>query len=188
MSNNNYVTIPSNIYIVHYGVIEKSYFRLCSRDCYLAKMANDLNIIPLFINGEEVTNSSTFEVISPSTGSACWKAVSATPEDAIKAVETAQAAFPTWSKSKPSTRTAILLKAADLLETHVEQYANYMMTEMGADRGTAQFFVVPLAIAMCRDIAGRISGVCGSAPVVAKEGQSAMIWKEPYGVCLGVVA
>jgi len=151
-------------------------------------MANEDIIIPLFINGKEVMGSSTFEVISPSIGSACWNAVSATSEDATKAVEIAQAAFPTWSKTKPSTRTAILLKAADILEAHAEELANYMMTEMGADRGASQFFVVPLAIAMCRDIAGRISSVCGSAPIVAKEGQSAMVWKEPYGVCLGIVA
>jgi acyl-CoA reductase-like NAD-dependent aldehyde dehydrogenase len=151
-------------------------------------MANNNVAVPLFINGQEITHSSTFDVISPGTGSACWRAVSATSDDAIKAVETAQAAFPTWSKTKPSTRMAILLKAADILEQQAEEYANYMMTEMGADRGVAQFFVVPLAIAMCRDIAGRISSVCGSSPVVAKEGQSAIVWKEPYGVCLGIVA
>ena len=144
--------------------------------------------IPLLINGEEVTRSSTFDVISPSTSSVCWKAVSATPDEATKAVEAAQAALPTWSQTKPSTRTAILLKAADVLEKNVEEYATHMMTEMGADRGAAQFFVLPLAIAMCRDIAGRISSVCGSVPVVAREGQSAMVWKEPYGVCLGIVA
>jgi acyl-CoA reductase-like NAD-dependent aldehyde dehydrogenase len=151
-------------------------------------MSKSTFTIPLFINGEEATHSSVFDVMSPSTGSVCWTAASATAEDAIKAVEAAQAAFPTWAKTKPSTRTAILLKAADILETNAEEYATYMMTEMGADRGTAQFFVLPLAIAMCRDIAGRISSVCGSVPVVAKEGQSAMVWKEPYGVCLGIVA
>ncbi|KAF2644030.1 aldehyde dehydrogenase [Massarina eburnea CBS 473.64] len=151
-------------------------------------MANKSTIIPLLINGEDITHSSTLEVISPATGEACWSAVSATSEDAVQAVETAQAAFPAWSKTKPSTRSAILLKAADILETNVAKYAGYMMTEMGADIGSAQFFVLPLAIAMCRDIAGRIASVCGSVPVVAKEGQSAMVWKEPYGVCLGIVA
>jgi acyl-CoA reductase-like NAD-dependent aldehyde dehydrogenase len=151
-------------------------------------MANDNLIVPLVINGNEITHTSLFEVISPSTGLPCWTAVSATSDDAAKAVETAQAAFPEWSKSKPSTRMAILLRVADILEQHAEEYANYMVTEMGADIGTAQFFVVPLAVAMCRDIAGRISSVCGSAPVVAKEGQSAMVWKEPYGVCVGIVA
>ena len=151
-------------------------------------MATNSQDIPLLINGKDVHHSSTFDIVSPGAGEVCWKAVSASTEDATRAVEAAQTAFPSWSQTKPSTRTAILLKAADILETNVEKYANYMMTEMGADRGVAQFFVTPLAIAMCRDIAGRISSVCGSVPAVAKEGQSAMVWKEPYGVILGVVA
>lgn len=151
-------------------------------------MADKEVVVPLLINGEEITKSSTFDVISPASGQPCWKAVSATREDAVKAVETAQAAFPSWSKTKPSMRTAVLLKAADILESRVEEYASYMVTEMGTDMGTAQFFVVPLAVAMCRDIASRISSICGSVPVVEKEGQSAMVWKEPYGVCLGIVA
>ncbi|KAF1951182.1 aldehyde dehydrogenase family protein [Byssothecium circinans] len=128
----------------------------------------DTNTVPLLINGEDISHTSTFDVISPASGEACWKAVSATSEDAVKA--------------------AVLLKAADILEQNVGEYAGYMMTEMGADVGSAQFFVLPLAIAMCRDIAGRIASVCGSVPIVAKEGQSAMVWKEPYGVCLSVVA
>ncbi|KAJ4351377.1 uncharacterized protein N0V89_006717 [Didymosphaeria variabile] len=150
-------------------------------------MANT-HSVPLLIDGQDVQHESTFDVISPATGELCWKAVSASADDAIKAVESAQAAFSSWSQTKPSTRTAILLKVADILEAKAEKYADYMMAEMGADRGAAQFFVTPLAIAMCRDIAGRISSVCGSVPVVAKEGQSAMVWKEPYGVVLGVVA
>lgn len=151
-------------------------------------MATRDYVVPLLINGNEVVHSSLFDVFSPSTDEVTWKAVSASTEDAIKAVEAAQAAFGPWSKTKPSTRTQILLKTADILESNIEEYANYMMTEMGANQGAAQFFVVPLAIAMCRDIAGRISTVCGSVPVVAAEGQSAMVWKEPYGVTLGIVA
>jgi acyl-CoA reductase-like NAD-dependent aldehyde dehydrogenase len=145
-------------------------------------------VVPLLINGEEITHSSLFDVVTPSTNEVAWKAVSATADDAIKAVEAAQAAFGSWSKTKPSTRTQILLKTADILESNIEEYASYMMTEMGANQGAAYFFVLPLAIAMCREIAGRISSICGSVPVVAAEGQSAMVWKEPYGVTLGIVA
>lgn len=84
-------------------------------------------------------------------------------------------------------RTQILLQAADLLEQGVEEYASFMTTEMGSDQGVAQYFVLPLAIAMMRDIAGRISGICGSVPVCQEEGTSCMVYKEPYGVVLGIV-
>lgn len=151
-------------------------------------MTSPHSIVPLLINGQDSQHDSTFDIVSPGSGDVCWSAVSANTQDATRAVDAAHAAFPSWSQTKPSTRSAILLKAADILEANVKNYADYMTAEMGADTGTAQFFVLPLAIAMCRDIAGRISSICGSVPVVAKEGQSAMVWKEPYGVILGVIA
>jgi acyl-CoA reductase-like NAD-dependent aldehyde dehydrogenase len=150
-------------------------------------MATQNYVVPLQINGKESSHSSTYDIISPSKNDVCWTAVSASAKDALSAIEAAKAAFPSWSSTKPSVRTAILLKAADIMEASIEQYAGYMMTEMGADIGAAQFFVLPLAISMCRDIAGRISSICGSVPAVAAEGQSAMVLREPYGVVLGIV-
>lgn len=58
---------------------------------------------------------------------------------------------------------------------------------MGANVGASRHFVVPLSIRMLRDIAARISGVCGSVPVLEGEGQSAIVYKEPMGVILGIV-
>ncbi|PYH41224.1 aldehyde dehydrogenase [Aspergillus saccharolyticus JOP 1030-1] len=144
-------------------------------------------VIPLIINGKEESAESTFDVISPYTNEPCWKAASASPQDAIRAVEAAEAAFPAWSQTKPTVRRDILLKAADILENRLKENAEYMRTEMGADVGASQFFIVPLGIAMLRDIAGRITSICGSVPIVEEEGQSAMIYKEPMGVILGIV-
>jgi acyl-CoA reductase-like NAD-dependent aldehyde dehydrogenase len=58
---------------------------------------------------------------------------------------------------------------------------------MGTDAPTARHLIVGLGISMMRDIACRISDVCGSVPKLGVDGQSAMVWKEPYGVILGVV-
>lgn len=143
--------------------------------------------VPLIINGKEEHPSSTFDVISPYTNEPCWTAAAATPQDALRAVEAADAAFPSWSTTKPTVRRDILLKAADLLEERLEQNAEYMRTEMGADVGASAGFVVPLAIRMLRDVAGRITSICGSVPVVEAEGQSAIVFKEPMGVILGIV-
>lgn len=143
--------------------------------------------VPLIINGEERNAASTFDVVSPYTNRTCWTVASATSQDAITAVESAEAAFPKWSQTKPTVRRDILLKAADILESRLEEYAEYMRTEMGADVGASQFFVVPLAISMLRDIAGRITSICGSVPVVETEGQSGIVYKEPMGVILGIV-
>ncbi|CAG7924480.1 unnamed protein product [Penicillium olsonii] len=143
--------------------------------------------IPLLINGESVTTPKTFPIISPYTNTKIWESSSASPDDALRAVEAANAAFPSWSATKPTVRRDILLKAADLLEARLDTNASYMRQEMGADVGASAGFVVPLAIRMLRDIAGRITSICGSVPVVETEGQSAIVYKEAMGVILGIV-
>jgi delta 1-pyrroline-5-carboxylate dehydrogenase len=143
--------------------------------------------VPLLINGREETTPKTFPVISPYTNKPIWNASAATPEDAIRAVEAADAAFPAWSQTKPTARRDILLKAADLLEARLKSNAEYMRQEMGADVGASAGFVVPLAVRMLRDVASRITSICGSVPVVETEGQSAMVFKEAMGVILGIV-
>ncbi|OQD73930.1 hypothetical protein PENDEC_c013G05268 [Penicillium decumbens] len=142
--------------------------------------------VPLIINGKEEFPSATFDVVSPYKNQTCWSAAAATPQDAIRAVEAADAAFHAWSQTKPTVRRDLLLKAAEVLEQRLEQNAEYMRTEMGADVGASQGFVVPLAIRMLRDVAGRITSICGSVPIVEVEGQSAMVLKEPMGVILGI--
>lgn len=144
-------------------------------------------VVPLIINGKEEIGPLTFNVVSPYTSEACWTATAGTAEDAVRAVDAAQAAFPVWSKLKPNTRRDILLKAADILESRLEENAAFMRTEMGADVGASQFFVVPISIRMLRDIAHRITSICGSVPTVEEDGRSAIVFKEPIGVILGIV-
>ena len=105
----------------------------------------------------------------------------------MRAVEAASTAFPAWSATKPTVRRDILLRTADILESRLEEISEIMRTEMGADVGTSQFFIAPLGIRMLRDLAGRITSICGSVPVVEEEGQSAIVHKEPMGVILGIV-
>ncbi|KAM4057260.1 aldehyde dehydrogenase family protein [Hirsutella rhossiliensis] len=143
--------------------------------------------VPSWIDGAEKTHETTFAVIAPSTSNVCWNAASASPADALLAVEAAAAALPAWKASKPMRRRAILLRAAALMEERADELSGYMSTEMGADAAFARHLVLELAIAMLRDCAARAPTVCGSVQAVETEGQSAMVWKEPYGVVLGIV-
>ncbi|KAH7094474.1 aldehyde dehydrogenase domain-containing protein [Paraphoma chrysanthemicola] len=143
--------------------------------------------IPLWIGGTEQEASSTFDVISPGSGKVCWSAASATSQDALKAVEAADKAFASWSKTKPAKRMEVLLKTASILEGNSAEYAGYMATEMGIEVSVAQSFMLPIAVGMMRDIAGRTVSICGSVPQCQQDGQSAIVFKEPYGVTLGIV-
>lgn len=142
--------------------------------------------VPLLINGQEVTTSTTFAVTSPSSHKDLWRASSASPSDVTSAVSAAKAAFPAWSKMKHSAKRNIFLKAASVIEARADEFADYMKLETGAGDMFANGFNVPKMADMLRDVAGRLSGVMGHIPSCEEEGTSALIVKEPFGVVLGI--
>jgi delta 1-pyrroline-5-carboxylate dehydrogenase len=143
-------------------------------------------VIPMQIGGKDVHTSSTFDVISPATGKLLHKCVSATVEDAIKAVEAAEKAFPAWRDTLPGKKRDIFLKAAGILDKRAQELGKYMEDETGAAEFWSSGFNVPVASDGLRDLAGRISSLSGTIPTIANEGRSALIYKEPYGVILGI--
>ena len=144
------------------------------------------HVVPLLINGKEVINETTFDVVSPVSGKAIWKGSAVSKQQAIEAVEAAQAAFPAWSKTKPSFRRDILLKASDVLKKRGEEVCEYMDIETGSFESMSKYFNLPSSIEQLRDLAGRISTVTGSIPVCGENGRSALMYKEPYGVVFGI--
>lgn len=144
------------------------------------------HVVPLLINGKEVTNDSTFDVVSPVTGKVIWKASSASKQQAVEAVEAAQAAFPAWSKTKPSFRRDILIRASDILKSRGDEICEYMDIETGSTEGVSKYFNLPSSIEQLRDVGGRIVTVTGNIPVCGEEGKSALMYREPYGVIFGI--
>ena len=144
------------------------------------------HVVPLLINGKEVVNETAFDVVSPVSGKLIWKGSSVSKKQAIEAVEAAQAAFPAWSKTKPSLRRDILLKASDILKDRGEEICEYMEIETGSDDANSKYFNLPSSIEQLRDLAGRIVTVTGNILVPGEEGKSALMYKEPYGVVFGI--
>lgn len=148
--------------------------------------AGETYTVPLLINGAEVHTDTTFDVTSPGTSENIWHASSVSKDDAIKAVEAAQAAFRSWSRAKPAFRRDIFLRAADILEGRKDELGQYMMDETGAEESFAKGFNAGLSTDMLREAAGKVSGIMGSIPVCAEEGTSALVYKEPFGVILSI--
>ena len=144
------------------------------------------SIIPLWINGKEVKTDVSFDVIDPQKDEVIWKSSLASVEHAAKVVEAAQAAFPSWSKTKLGFRRNIFLRAADILESRSKELCHYMKVETGADDFVTSVFNVSLSAEMLRDVAGRLMTITSYAPATIHEGRSAMVFKEPYGVVLGI--
>lgn len=135
--------------------------------------------VPLIINGEDITTKSTFGITNPKTGQEVWQSSSASVTDAVKAVETAQAALPTWSKTKPAVRRDIFLRAAELFKKRETELRQYQIEETGADEKFIDW-ILPLTIELLKDVAGRVTSIQGSVPLTAEEGRSAIIYKESY--------
>ncbi|KAI9148856.1 Vanillin dehydrogenase [Paramyrothecium foliicola] len=149
-------------------------------------ISTNINTIPLIINGKDVVTNETYEVISPVTGKHVWSFASAAESHVDEAVEKAQEAFPTWSKTKVAHRRDLFLTAADIIERRKRELGDYMHHEIGANEGY-QDFILGLSIDGLRDTAGRISGAMqGSMPESNLPGMKAMVLKRPYGVNLGI--
>ncbi|EXJ81956.1 hypothetical protein A1O1_08023 [Capronia coronata CBS 617.96] len=142
-------------------------------------------VVPLIINGEDVRSKETFPIVNPRTGETLWQAASATTDQANAAAAAGQAAFPAWSQMTYLARRDVLLKAADVMEEHLEELKRYDCEEMGAEMWWATFDTAT-AMAMIRDVAGRISSIEGTLTRTLEPGSMAMVMKIPYGVVFGI--
>lgn len=144
-----------------------------------------LSPVPLWIAGKEVTTSTTFDVFSPNDGKKLWSSCSASPKEAVHAVEAAQTALKTWRKTKPAEIRKIFLKVADIFEARQEELSKYMMEETGALPPFTGFNLTVTAENF-RDVAGRAAQILGAIPQTGTPGQAAFLFKEPYGVNFGI--
>jgi acyl-CoA reductase-like NAD-dependent aldehyde dehydrogenase len=142
--------------------------------------------VPAIIGGKDVHTSSTFDVISPATGKLLHKCSSVSVEEAIQAVEAAEKALPGWKATLPGKRRDIFLKAADILDKRAHELGKYMEDETGSAAFWAGGFNIPVSSDGLRDIAGRISSLVGMMPTMADPGKTALIYKEPFGVIMGI--
>ena len=137
--------------------------------------------IPLFINGEEVTTSTTFDVLNPRTGEAVFKAHGATPADANAAVDAATKAFPGWSKTKPNERRALFFRAAQLLRERVAQVTKLQIEETAADERFAGVFQGALSAGLLEECGSRTSSIEGAVPEPDEAGISCFPRRRFFG-------
>lgn len=143
------------------------------------------NKVPLIIGGKDLHGPESFSVFNPENGQRLWEAGGASVKEATQAVDAASAAFPVWSKTKPSARRDILLRAADLFQAHVAELSDYQARETAADPAFVRW-ILKLTVDNLKEVAGKTSLVGGSFQPSEENGRSAVVIKEPYGVVLGI--
>ncbi|KMU89076.1 salicylaldehyde dehydrogenase [Coccidioides immitis H538.4] len=147
-------------------------------------MAN--NTVPLIVDNKDVVTSTAFDVNSPGTGKAIYQCSSATVDDATRAVDSAHTAFKSWSKTKPAVRQDIMLKAAEIYLRRKDELIGYCAEETGAS-GPFPEITFGIGYQMFKDVAGRAANIEGVVPQLLEDGQSAIVYRVPYGVILSIV-
>ncbi len=143
--------------------------------------------INMLIGGTEqgAKSGATYERHDPVTGKVASRAAAAKAEDALAAVKAAQDAFPAWSALGPTARRQILLKAADALEAHVDDFIKLVIEEIGGTGPWAGFNVM-LAASMLREAASLTTQLTGEVIPTDKPNCISMAIVRPVGVVLGI--
>jgi acyl-CoA reductase-like NAD-dependent aldehyde dehydrogenase len=131
-------------------------------------------------------SGNTFERRHPTTNKVVTRSAAAGVADAVRAVDSASAAFQTWQRSTPTDRRRILLKAADILEARMPQFVEAMAAEVGASQLWAGFNVMAAA-SLFREAASLATQIQGNTIPTDKPGALSMTIRQPVGVILSIV-
>src|SRR5919106_2863623 len=138
-----------------------------------------------FINGEFVdpADGQTEDVINPSTGEVIAQAPVSGAEDVDRAVESARKAFETWGVTTPRERSEALLRLADAILEHGDEFADLE----SADAGKPRQAFIDEELEVCADnlrfFAGAARNMEGKAAAEYVEGHTSYVRREPVGVC-----
>jgi acyl-CoA reductase-like NAD-dependent aldehyde dehydrogenase len=141
-----------------------------------------------FIGGQwvDAADGATFEDRDPFTGDVVAVVPAGGAEDARRAIEAAQAAFPEWAATPPAVRQSIFLKAAEILEAKRDEVVSMLARETGCTFGFGMFQMgfVP---GLFRQAAATPYQPLGQVLATDHPGTLAMGIRKPVGV-VGAIA
>ncbi len=144
----------------------------------------------MFIDGKWVESASgkTFPTYNPATGEVMAQVAEGDREDINRAVKAARRAFESgpWPEMSPSQRGRLMWKLADLLEQHLEEFAQIESLDNGKPLSVARVADIPLAVDMFRYMAGWATKIEGNTIPISFGGKRdqylAYTRREPVGV------
>ncbi|MFM9841493.1 MAG: aldehyde dehydrogenase [Dongiaceae bacterium] len=143
-----------------------------------------------FIGGKYVpaVSGKTFDNINPATGKSLTAVAACDKEDVDRAVAAARAAFEkgSWSRMAGGERKKILIKFADLIDSHTTELALLETLDMGKPIRDSSRIDIPLAAQCIRWYAEAIDKIYDEIAPTGPEAVS-MIRREPLGVVAAVV-
>jgi phenylacetaldehyde dehydrogenase len=139
----------------------------------------------MFIDGKwvEAASGKTFPTYNPATGEVMAQVAEGDREDINRAVKAARKAFDVgpWPQMTASERGRLIWKLGDLIEQHLEQFAQLESLDNGKPLSVARVADVPLAVDLFRYMAGWATKIEGNTiPFSSKF--LAYTRREPVGV------
>lgn len=137
----------------------------------------------LLIDGQFVTGEGQAEpILNPANGEQITAVPEASFEQVNRAVNGAQRAFAQWSRTTPAQRSNLLLRLADLVERHAEEFAALESLNCGKPYLAVLNDELPAVVDCFRFFAG--AARCLQGPLAGEylEGHTSMIRRDPIGV------
>ncbi|ENC6434523.1 gamma-aminobutyraldehyde dehydrogenase [Aeromonas veronii] len=137
----------------------------------------------LLIDGQFVTGEGQAEpILNPANGEQIAAVPEASFEQVNRAVNGAQRAFAQWSRTTPAQRSNLLLRLADLVERHAEEFAALESLNCGKPYLAVLNDELPAVVDCFRFFAG--AARCLQGPLAGEyiKGHTSMIRRDPIGV------
>ena len=135
-----------------------------------------------FIAGRWVAavSGATADVLNPATGEVIARVSNSNDEDVDHAVQAAVAALPDWLDSTPRERSELMLRLADAVEEHAEEFARLESLNVGKPRQLARE-EIPMCVDNLRYFAGAARCLEGKSAGEYMRGYTSLIRREPIG-------
>lgn len=140
-----------------------------------------------FIDGKaiEVPAADMTDVVNPANQKPFAKVFFGQAEHMRKAIDAAAAASHGWGQTLPPEREAVLLRAADALESMRDEIVELLITEGGATFGKSQF-ELSFVVNMLRAAAGEARRINGEVMPSDAPGLVSIAIRKPLGVVAGI--
>jgi len=144
----------------------------------------------MFVNGKWVDSASgkTFPTYNPATGEVMARVAEGDREDIDRAVKAARRAFESgpWPEMTASERGRLIWKLGDLVEQHLEEFAQIESLDNGKPLAVARVADVPLAVDLFRYMAGWATKIEGNTIPISATAKHVKYFaytrREPVGV------
>jgi aminobutyraldehyde dehydrogenase len=141
----------------------------------------------MLIGSKFETGTETPEtVLNPKTEETLLELPEASPDQIDAAVNAAETAFKTWSRTTPMERSYLLLKLADRIEQEAESFATLEALNCGKPRHAVLRDEIPAIVDCFRFFAGAVRTQHGMVAGEYMAGHTSMIRRDPVGVVASI--